>query len=792
MPFIPYAAVLLVGLIRFLPDLTDFWNYLLWLLCFVAMGVIFLPVTGLAFGRFKSGGYFFSKVLCLAVAGYLQWMLSSLHILPFRLWSCLLVMLLVAAANFLVNRKTGTWQRLVRDESLYRSAVGQEALFAGLLLFWTIIRSMRPEIEGLEKYMEFGFINSILRSDWLPAPDMWFAGMDINYYYLGHYFSAFLTRLTTIDAAVTYNLMMATLFALSFMLAYSVAEMLIEIYQSNCAKRKDSFVDRRAGAIAGVVAGLSVCLAGNLHAMIFAVLFPSWGTSENYWFPDATRYIGYNPEVAGDKTIHEFPLYSYVVADLHAHVINMLFVLTAIGLVIALAVGILRIFRRQEYGQSHMVVDALKSTGVAFALVILLVGLFSAINFWDYPIYIVFTGAMLLYANLRAFHYSTRSLLITLGQVAILGVGAYIATLPFHLSFESMGNDIKLVQYRSMLRQLFVLWGWQLFFAGVLTFLMVTRYRLQGLSAAVPKRKSKGGKANAKAIREAETVHPEADPDLYIPVSGEKIKPPLFRFMEKVNPADAIVFVMFICATGLVIIPEIIYVVDIYPDHPRANTMFKLGYQAFIMFGLGAGYTFVRLMLERKEFVPRRNLLVMIGSALIASALIFPFYAIDSWYGNPVTKELRGLDGTKYMLTSGAYFTTDITLAEDYELIQYIKHNIKGAPVIAEALGDSYTANGRIAANTGLQNILNWYYHEVLWRNSNYALVDERRDDINALYESGDPARVREVINKYGVEYIVVGQLERIKYPEMDEDVLQSMGEIIFRSGSLYMIRVAI
>ena len=61
------------------------------------------------------------------------------------------------------------------------------------------------------KILDYGFVNSILRSGYVPPKDMWFAGGSINYYYFGHYISAFLTRLSGIATEISYNLMMATL-----------------------------------------------------------------------------------------------------------------------------------------------------------------------------------------------------------------------------------------------------------------------------------------------------------------------------------------------------------------------------------------------------------------------------------------------------------------------------------------------------------------------------------------------------------------------------------------------------
>jgi len=429
---------------------------------------------------------------------------------------------------------------------------------------------------------------------------------------------------------------------------------------------------------------------------------------------------------------------------------------------------------------------------LSFFLIVLLIGLFPAINFWDYPIYVVFTGAMLLYVNLKSYNYSLKSLLVTAGQVVTVAVGAYIVTLPFQFSFESMGTQIRFAERRSMLYQLGILWGCQLFFAFVLTLIMIRRYKKQVADDTKVKKSRKGSKGAAD-----NKVAPEdATSALYIPPTNNQVSSPLFRFIERVNPADALVFIMFICAVGLVIIPELIYVVDIYPTHPRANTMFKLGYQAFILFGLGIGYTLVRMINWPKNFLKQKTLLTTIGCILLAGALLYPFYAIDQWYVKHNASAYEGLDGTAYMLDHGMPYTGadgetyTLSLYDDYWLIRYINENIKGSPVIAEANGSAYTLNGRISVNTGLPNIFNWYTHEELWRNSNHAMLDERSNDINGLYEFSDPALVRQILVKYNVEYIVIGQIERLRYPAMDENMLQTMGDIVFRSNDLYMIRV--
>src|SRR5699024_5685369 len=145
----------------------------------------------------------------------------------------------------------------------------------------------------------------------------------------------FLTKLSGCRVALTYNLMRTFVAALAFSLPFSLVYQMV----------KDRLGLFRIGwkrslpAVTGAVAGISVSIAGNMHYVVYGQILPliqklTGEETTGYWFPDATRYIGYNPDV-DDKTIHEFPCYSFVLGDLHAHVVNVMFVLLFLGILYA-------------------------------------------------------------------------------------------------------------------------------------------------------------------------------------------------------------------------------------------------------------------------------------------------------------------------------------------------------------------------------------------------------------------------------------------------------------------------
>ena len=128
-------------------------------------------------------------------------------------------------------------------------------------------------------------------------------------------------------------------------------------------------------------------------------------------------------------------------------------------------------------------------------------------------------------------------------------------------------------------------------------------------------------------------------------------------------------------------------------------------------------------------------------------------------------------------------------LISDYEAVMWLNENIKGRPVIVEAQGDSYTDYGRISANTGLPTILGWTVHEWLWRGS-YDIPAPRIEDVRLIYESDDLDETKALLEKYDVEYVYLGNLEREKYPNINDSKFESLGDVIFETRQTRIYKI--
>ena len=739
-----FLAAALVGLSAYLlkGDVWTFWTW--WMLAFL-MGMLAMPVTGRLFCGFEDKGWIFSKVLAIAVTGFLTWFLVAVKLLPFTAVSCIGVSavcgILCILLYFYQMKKGVDCLPAGRGTLIFR----EEILFFIFFLLWTYVAGFRPEAHGTEKFMDYGFMEAMMRSSTLPARDLWYSEGTINYYYGGQYFAVFLTKLSHTKVELTYNLMRTFVAGLAFAMPFSLVYQMMSDRMKGLQKSEK--VIKGLPFAAGFTAGTAVSIAGNMHYVIYAQIIPlieklTGREVSSYWFPDATRYIGYNPYREEDRTIHEFPCYSFVLGDLHAHVVNIMFVL----LVIALLYVWLRGVRKKTVPVEISMKDGKfwkEQLLMPHLLVIsVLLGMFQWTNFWDFVIYYVVTLGTVLFANIIRFQGKIKKIIVvTFAQMAEIYLLAYLVILPFTLQFDTMVDGIGIAKYHSYFYQLLVLWG----LPTVLTITFVI------------------------------TI-------LWEKLRGMEHKS-LYRLMKAIRTADLFAIIMGLCAIGLVVIPEFVYVRDIYENgNARANTMFKLTYQAYIMFALTMGYGIYRLLAVSRQKVFK----IISGICLFFLIWTVGYFgkSVDSWFGKVLNPS--GYQG----LYALGYLDTDFS--EDVSAIQWLKENIKGAPVVLEANGDSYSGYERVSAATGLPTILGWYVHEWLWRNDTDDL-NRKQADIMSIYTSQDETQVRALLTEYGVSYIFVGSKEREKYEDsLNNALLQSLGEIVFmdEDSGTYIVKV--
>lgn len=704
--------------------MNDLTNILTWFLGFFIIGAAFFPLTFSIFNSFEDKGYIFSKIIGLIFISYFVFLTGILHLLKFSQINVFIIIIIALVSNYSFSfyKKQHVLEIIRKNFKIF---LAEEIILFITLLFWSYVRSNVPEIHGLEKFMDFGFLNSILRSDYFPPKDMWFTPLSINYYYFGHLATAVITKLTGIPSFITYNLMLSTIFAFTFTATLFLA---INIF--------DDIRFSVKSALSGFFAAFFISFGGNLTTIytFFKAYIPAdkpilfwqlpflpFSFPNGYWYPNATRFIPF--------TIHEFPLYSFVVSDLHGHVLDIPFVILTIAILFTY----------------------LKAKEVSFQKMLFLSFLFAVMymtNAWDGLIYlllgIIFLIYFIFYKHINMRGFSGQNFYKFLTHVITLVFGFFVFSLPFSIHFKPFVSGIGIICapafltnlgklgpflfeadhcQRSPAWQLIILYGFFYFF--VVSFILFLK----------------------------------------------------FKKNYKFSLSDIFILMLIILSTILILIPEFIYIKDIYPAHYRANTMFKLTYEAFMMLSLSSAYILIKLFTSIKSWKIKLSFF-LVSAAIVSLILVYPVFAINSYYRD--LKTYSSLDGTKYLST---------LYPADYDLINWININIWGQPVILEASGDSYTDYARISANTGLPTVLGWTVHEWLWRGT-YEVAAPRISDVQTIYTSNDIDDVIDLIKKYNIKYIVVSGLEKQKYPNLNEALFIRLGKIVFEKDKTILYEI--
>ncbi|OGG04239.1 hypothetical protein A2Z33_03755 [Candidatus Gottesmanbacteria bacterium RBG_16_52_11] len=755
-----------------------------------AVGAAAYPLTRRLFPAWQTRGYLLAKAVGLVTISFIVWTGAHFRIMPFTTVSVVIAAAAVFAVGVAAGRSRGSLKghKPSVPVAVTAAAIMREEMFFFLaFLTWALVKGHEPSIHGLEKFMDFGFARTILNSTFLPPPDLWWAGGTINYYYFGHYVMALLTKVSGVPLEVTFNLMLAALFAFTLTMSYAIA---IMIARTGFAVRgqADEHKHRLPVLLTGVLAALLVTLAGNMQTLyaftkgytgedvkpFWELLwtpaeFPERLTEglDRYWYANATRFIPF--------TIHEFPSYSFVVSDIHGHVLSLPFVLLAIAFII-------QMFAVRDYGG--------REDGVSwerpFVYGILVAVLFMT-NALDGLIYfgLFVTGALFIPGNGK-FRLKQIGATIAPALVAIPAVWPFLNNFSSFVSGLAVNCPPAILANRkigpflfetvdkcqkSPVWMMWLLWGFFIFCA-VSLFLPALKQLIPGWF----------GRNRSPAGRQTHG-----------------------------NVMDKLLALIFLYCLGLIIFPEFFYFKDIYPAHFRSNTMFKLGYQAFIMFSLISSYAISTVIFNKGI---ARSSGKKIGRVIFACLLIpqlflvsiYPLFSVRSYFDS--LKTWRSLNGFRWLREEYPDDAAGIAWLEAHAEDDMRRATVnpdcyifsdartiprqlcsRTLPVVAEADGDSYTDYARVSAFTGVPTVIGWPVHEWLWRGS-YDIVAPRREDVRVLYEDDSPAKTADVIARYNITYVFVGTLERQKFERLNEDKFRRIGRQVFSQGQTAVYQI--
>ena len=801
--------------------------FISWYILITLLGWLTFPLAYYLFPALADRGYTLARAFGLLVWAYIFWLFASLGIAQNDIGGLLLGLVILGGLSIWAFIKC---QSEIRDwlSQNRRLIITTESFFLVAFALMAFVRASNPEIftAGGEKWMETAFITAILHSPTFPPHDPWLSGYAISYYYFGYVMTAMLAEFTAVSASVAHNLMLSLIFSLSAIGAYGL------LYNLLTAYREWRGEDQQRGvlpALGAFLAPLFLLIVSNLEGFfeslhqkgigwkfnadgtatssfwrwldLQVLTNPptpplTWAPNQFFWWWRASRTLqDYDLNNARLEVIDEFPFFSYLLGDLHPHVLAMPFNLLAIAVALNLFFGGWR-------GKIDLFFGELRINKTGFCTIALILGGLAFLNTWDIlpgAALIVFSYAL---ARVREAGWDWERV----ADVFLLGVPvvviAFVMYIPFYVGFDSQaGGILPNFMYPTRGVHMWVMWGtlfiplfayliylWQNktsanWRAGILTSLGIVALLLAAMFIVG-------------------LIALKLKPDLILPViqsQGRSVGmfiadsmlrrlkyigslltllalliPALSFLFKSENSPLSFILLMVSLSILLIIGPDFLYLRDNFGY--RINTVFKFYYQAWILLSLSVAFAVAVMLSQVRGWTSMLYTVVMV--VVIGAGLVYPVFSLPSKTDDFKIKhpEQRTLNGEAYLAN---------TMPDDYQAIQFMKQLDQG--VVAEAVKDSYSEYARISTFTGLPDVLGWSNHEGQWRD--LSLQGSRKDDLQTLYTTPDWVTAQDIIRRYQIRYIVVGNLERTTY-QVNEEKFNRFLKPIFQQGSITVYEV--
>ncbi len=774
----------------------------------------------------------------LTLAVYALWIGGTLHLVPYRRSSIILVLVLMfVAAAVLAALQRRQLRSFLREHWKYIGAV--EGLFTVVFVTALYLRSFVPDITIGEKAMDFAFINAILRADYFPANDPWFSGHSNPLYYFGHLTVATLTKLTAIPSRITFNLAVALIPALGASMAFGLLYNLLV-----------KSVRVRRAFVFGAVAVVFLLILANIEGVFEMMAAHSIGSAGLFktfdffgltgaepsprWYPTQFWWIGRAVMIGSNWDLREFPFFSYLAGDLHAHIMALPFDLAALAL-------LLNLWRSDHtfdgsYWRRHP---------LSLVVIAVVIGAIGFVNLWDLPTYLFLLILLALGKNyLSQGRLNARAIGSTAAFALPAVALALVAYIPFYrpslsvaagfpwlgLSFGLNPEGAGLAPWEAATTYLQVeavatrphhfIYFWLPFVWLALAFAVVAiggpiqRSRrfllllLPGLAPvlafaiAILLRRGVVGLWDEIATRGVSWVTIALLVSLIALILLALLRQ---ARREDVEAKTSSMFALGLAGTAFLLLLGIEFFWVQEPTGARFNTLFRTTYQAWILLSMAAAFGAHYVLANWK--VQRLALSLVQGGWRVATVLIIlaalvyvvpaTFYRTNDFsvqyasagkvLGIPKPWSLspgQTLDGLAYV-TRGAP-DEDAAIA----WLAAVDEDV----VVLEAVGDDWnSSHARVSGRTGLQTVLGWPYHESRWRGiplDGEGEIVDRTQAVETLYTTTDVDSAKAILAQYDVVYVYVGAFEREKYGKQGLPKFDSFLEVAYSNDSVTIYRV--
>ncbi len=830
--------------------MSDVVSFILWYIAISIIGLAAFPIAFRFFPGLAEKGAAFAKPLGLLLWGFFFWLLGSLGVLQNDLGGEILAFILVLICSLLLLRKRHLQDLVEWVKGNWKTLLTIELVFLTFFVVWTVVRAANPDITYTEKPMELAFINGILKSPGFPPQDPWLSGYAISYYYFGYVLVAMLIRITGVITGVGFNLTAALWYGLTAAAAYGVVYDLLKLWNARRrSSEQSSSVLSRFGALLGPI---FILITSNLEGLLEIMYARHWfwnadGTSKFWnwlqvqelnvapttpisWLPNrpagwlwwrASRVIQ-DTGITGDtiEVIDEFPFFSYLLSDLHPHVLAMPFALLAIA-------ACLSLFAR---GSAQPIEDWSLKVWVKrweFWLTALILGVMGFLNTWNFPIYVGLFCLTAAYLRIKQSGWRWKRLLEFLGMGITFAVAGVALFLPFYVGFKSQAGGLLpslefqtrgvnfWIMFAVLLIPIFawvaflfaqrvtksnlgrgirvaVIFVFGLWFVSLVAGAVLCAFVDWGAKLATsssPLISNLGVKLNTAGLAFSYYVHSGAD-------AATVLNAAVSRHFS--SPGTWItLLVLFTLVLALIFSfvkkqqEESVEDADLHEViiEGEVNGAHKIDVNGFVLILvlLGALLTFFpENFYLRDQFGTRMNTIfkfyfetwslwgiaAAFGSVVLLVSLRKALRAIFSvtWvvlilcsFIYPIIMTLNktnDFNPTAWTLDGNAYLAR--YYPDEAAAIAWLETQPMG--VVSEAVQGSYTPDSEwVATQTGYPTVLGWPGHESQWRGGSTEMGN-RQADIETLYTTHDWDDALTILRQYHIRYVYIGYDETITY----------------------------
>ncbi|MEN8098634.1 MAG: DUF2298 domain-containing protein, partial [Chloroflexota bacterium] len=576
-----------------------------WWLWLFMVGLAAFPITFIVCRGFSTGGYLSAKLLGLIIVSWLAWYASSIEILPFSgstIWLSALVLMVIGFVLYMINRESIN----SHIRSNWRVILIAELLGTTLFIAALMIRCGNPDlwhpIFGGEKPMDFAFLNAVAKSNTFPPYDPWLAGAYQNYYYFGHVMVSSVMLPLKVVPAVAYNIALAMFVYLIGTSAFGAATTLFEstrrslFDEGNKARTSQLIMAGTAAALLAVVLGNlgQLILIGRglmrlggeglwiirlVRGLVEVVSGASLPVYLGSWYWDATRIIPAGPGEAGPIT--EFPFFSFLYGDLHAHLMNMPLVISIVHW--STAIIALPILVRRRLG------DGIKLAWIpAIFIASLSLGLIRATNSWDYPIAAILIVSALAVAMSLSKGKAIHRLVVFIIVSAVVLILSNISIAPFLRHFQPAYTDIQIWRGSTS-----PIWAYLLVF-GLFLFILLPALFIAYREQAKAIDRSNASPIKMRTVAVAAALVWVLASTILLSI-GVKIAPLVLVIaiaagLLALYPSDRVgVRIAMGLLAGCLVVSLGVEVIVLSGDISRMNTVFKFYSQIWMLLSVAAG-----------------------------------------------------------------------------------------------------------------------------------------------------------------------------------------------------------